>query len=85
MLKALLDVLKTVVVGEYFQALDYAALSTSLTCLDSEISLQVERAYIIITKIPGNTTEIVYPEFAPEINDQLSQIHKRLNLGRFDR
>ena len=69
---------------EYFQVLDYAALPSSLTHPDPQMRLHIEKAYKMMTSIPGNTTNIIYPLF-PDIDERTSEIHRRLNLGKTDR
>lgn len=69
---------------EYFQALDYSALPTSLTHPNKAMYPHIERAFMMMTNVPGNTTYPVYP-ISPDIDQRTAEIHRRLNIGKFDR
>jgi len=70
---------------EYFQALEYSALPTSLTHSDPKMRAHIEKAFMRMTNIQGNTSNIIYPEAAPEIDARTAEIHRKLNIGKFDR
>lgn len=69
---------------EYFQALDFSALPTALTHPNKRMHIHIERAFTMMTNIPGNTTDLIYP-ISAEINQRTAQIRHRLNRGKFDR
>jgi len=69
---------------EYFQALEYSALPTSLTHANTEMHTHIEKAFMMMTTVPGNTTHPVYP-ISPDIDEKTTEIHRRLNIGKFDR
>lgn len=69
---------------EYFRMLDYAALPSPLTHPDPQMRAQIEKAYRMMTDIPGNTTNIIYP-VSPDLDPRSAEIHRRLNRGKSDR
>lgn len=69
---------------EYFQALDFCALPTSLTHPNAEMRVHIEKSFVMLTNIAGNTTNIVYP-FSPDVDERTNRTHGRLNRGKFDR
>jgi len=69
---------------EYFQVLDYSALPTLLTHPNKEMHAHIEKAFMMMTNVSGNTTLPVYP-ISPDLDGQTAEIHRRLNMGKFDR
>lgn len=69
---------------EYFQALDFCALPSSITHPSKEMHPHIIKAFMLMTAIPGNTTHPVYP-ISPDIDAQTAEIYKKLNQGKFDR
>ena len=68
---------------EYFQALDFTALPSTISHRIAELRLAVERAARMIASIRGNITDIIYP-IAPEFSDELNALHRLLNIGKYD-
>lgn len=69
---------------EYFQLLDYAALPSPLTHPNPVMRHHIEEAFRMITEIPGNTTNLIYPVY-PELGRRQAEIRRRLNAGKTDR
>src|SRR5207248_1085657 len=69
---------------EYFQSLEYAALPTSISHPNAESRVHIEKTFHMLLGIPGNTTQLVYP-ISPDIDEKTTQLHQRLNQGKFDR
>ncbi|MBP7057185.1 hypothetical protein KBB08_01720, partial [Candidatus Gracilibacteria bacterium] len=67
-----------------FQVLDYAALPTSLTHPDPQMRAEIAKVFLMMTTIPGNTTNVVYPD-TPDEDDRTNCLHRRLNQGKVDR
>jgi len=65
---------------QYFQALDYAALPSSISHPDQHMRILVEKYYRQIIEIPGTTTKLIYP-ISPESNGE-EILH--LNEGGYD-
>jgi hypothetical protein len=69
---------------EYFQALDFTALPSGISHPDESLRRLVATYYIELTQISGNATELVYP-ISPEMDEETKALHRRLNIGKFDR
>ncbi len=69
---------------EYFQALDFTALPSSISHPDPRLRELVTKYYLEICTIPGNTTNPVYP-IAPEMSEAEKERNRILNIGRWDR
>jgi len=69
---------------EYFQLLDYAALPSPLTHPNPVMRHHIEEAFRMITEIPGNTTNLIYPVYS-ELGRRQAEIRRRLNAGKTDR
>lgn len=68
----------------YFQVLDYAALPTSLTHPDPQMRAEITKVFLMMTTIPGNTTNVVYPN-SPDEDERGNRLYRRLNQGKVDR
>lgn len=69
---------------EYFQALDFKALASSVTHPDATMRYIVNEYYRAITNMSGNPKELIYP-VAPEFSPTVNALHRYWNKGRFDR
>ncbi len=69
---------------EYFQALEYGALPSTITHPDAPMRTEIIRAFHMLTSIPGNTTNIIYP-ITPYDDPTTTEINRRLNRGKTDR
>lgn len=69
---------------EYFQALDFKALASSVSHPDEVLRHMVNEYYRTITNMSGNSKELIYP-IAPEFSDEINALHRLWNKGRFDR
>lgn len=69
---------------EYFQALDFKALASSMTHPNEVIRYIVNEYYRTITNMSGNPKELIYP-VAPEFSAEVNALHRYWNKGRFDR
>ena len=68
---------------EFFQALDFSALPSSLTHPDPALRQLAAKFFMMITSITQNTTQVVYP-FSPDIDEETAQMYRQLNIGRYD-
>ena len=68
---------------EYFQALDFTALPSSLSHPNPELRRLVEKYYRRICEIEGASTNFVYPS-APEFSNKQRVQRRKLNIGRYD-
>ena len=69
---------------EYFQALDFKALASSISHPDALLRYMVNEYYRTITNMSGNPKELIYP-VAPEFPPEVNALHRQWNVGRFDR
>jgi len=69
---------------EYFQAMDFKALASSISHPDAVLRHMVNEYYRTITNMSGNPRELIY-SIAPEFSDEINELHRLWNLGRFDR
>ncbi len=69
---------------EYFQALDFTALPSSISHPDSALRKLVERYYLMICGVSGNVTNPIYP-LAPEDSQSDREVIQAMNKGRWDR
>ena len=65
---------------EYFQALDFAALPSSVSHPNKKLRALATQYYLEILDVAGNTTEPIYP-VAPETSTESAQ---RMNEGKYD-
>lgn len=73
---------------EYFQALDYAALPSEITCPDPKLRALIEEYYREVCALsPEQSTKIIYPN-TPEFQkraEAMGTTIRKLNEGQFDR
>ncbi len=74
---------------EAFQALDFTTLPCALTHPDQALRALAAHYYRMIADIHagegGVNTLVTYPEWSPEIDAELQNFHRCLNVGQFDR
>ncbi len=68
---------------EYFQALDFTALASSISHPDPDLRAFVNHYYQMIANITGNMTDVIYP-IAPEFTPEENERHRRMNIGKYD-
>ncbi len=68
---------------QYFQALDFAALPSSISHPDETLRTLTDKYVQEIIRIPGNITKLVYP-IAPEFDEETNVLHRKLNVGNYD-
>lgn len=69
---------------EYFQAMDFKALASSVSHTNEVLRCMVNTYYRTITNMSGHPRELIYP-IAPEFSEAINAQHWYWNLGRFDR
>jgi radical SAM superfamily enzyme YgiQ (UPF0313 family) len=69
---------------EYFQAMDFKALASSVSHPNEVLRHMVNEYYRTITNMSGNPNELIYP-IAPEFSPEINTLHWYWNFGRFDR
>lgn len=67
-----------------FANLDYACLPSPLLTPDDHFRQLISDAFIKLTHIPGNTTNVIYPITGTQ-SERINRLHKRLNARKWDR
>lgn len=70
---------------EAFQCLDFEALANPISHTSAEARDAVNRAYLQLTSLQGNTSNVIHPQFYPGIDTTEAKLNKENNLGKFDR